>query len=83
VHLTIDLPDSETLALKAKAQARGLSTEQYARQVLEHDLAPDWLRESWADSQRNGTDQLSMEEIDAEIAAARRARREQAPQPGE
>ena len=40
------------------------------------DLAPDWLRESWADAERNGTDQLSMDEIDAEIAAARKDRRD-------
>lgn len=82
MSLTIDLPESETQALKAKAQARGLSAEQYARQVLEHDLAPDWLRESWAEAERNGTDQLTMDEIDAEIAAARTARRERRPQPG-
>ena len=36
--LTIDLPDEEIKALAAKAQAQGLSAEQYARQVLEHDL---------------------------------------------
>jgi plasmid stability protein len=36
--LTIDLPDERQAALKAKAQAQGLSAEQYARQVLEHDL---------------------------------------------
>ena len=82
MSLTIDLPESETLALKAKAQARGLSAEQYARQVLEHDLAPDWLRESWAEAAKNGTDRLTMDEIDAEIAAARKARRERHPQPG-
>ena len=82
MDLIIDLPENETLALKAKAQARGLSSEQYARQVLEHDLAPEWLRESWAEAQRNGTDQLTMEEIDAEIAAARKARRERRLQPG-
>ncbi len=28
--LTIDLPDEQTLVLKAKAQAHGVSTEQYA-----------------------------------------------------
>ncbi len=82
MHLTIDLPENETQALKAKAHARGLSTEQYARQVLEHDLAPGWLRESWAQSQQNGTDRLSMDEIDAEIAAARKARHGKRPQPG-
>jgi hypothetical protein len=37
--LTINLTDEKTAAaLTAKAQAHGLSTEQYARQVLEHDL---------------------------------------------
>ena len=46
VTLTIDLPDAELTALAAKARARGVSAEEYARLVLEHDLAPDWLRRS-------------------------------------
>jgi plasmid stability protein len=78
----IDLPDEQTPVLQAKAKARGVSTEQYARQVLEHDLAPDWLRESWESAKETGLNQLSMDEIDAEIAAARNARREVRPQPG-
>jgi len=73
--LTIELPEEQTQALKAKAMARGISTEQYARQVLEHDLAPEWLRKSWKSSEQMGQDQLSKDEIDAEIAAARKARR--------
>ena len=36
--LTIDLPDEEVKALTAKAHAQGISAEQYARKVLEHDL---------------------------------------------
>ena len=36
--LTIHLPDDQEAALKAKACAQGISTEQYAQQVLEHDL---------------------------------------------
>lgn len=36
--LTIDLPDDRVFALKAKASEQGVSAEQYARQVLEHDL---------------------------------------------
>ena len=82
MNLIIDLPENETLALKAKAKARGLSAEQYVRQVLEHDLAPDWLRESWAEAQRNGADRLSMDDIDAEIASARKNRHERRSQPG-
>ncbi len=80
--LTIDLPDEQTLVLKAKAQAQGVSTEQYARQVLEHDLVPDWLRESWESAGQTGVNQLSMGEIDAEISAARSARRESRSRPG-
>jgi len=63
-------------ALIAKATARGVSAEQYALQVLEQDLAPEWLRRSWASAKEAGVDQLSMDEIDAEIAAARQARRQ-------
>jgi plasmid stability protein len=79
--LTIDLPDEQTTALAAKARAHGLSTEQYVRLVLEHDLAPEWLRKSWESSKQAGLDQLSADEIEAEIAAARKARRE-SQQPG-
>ncbi|MGO9258369.1 MAG: FitA-like ribbon-helix-helix domain-containing protein [Bryobacteraceae bacterium] len=36
--LTIDLPDDEIEALAAKAREQGISAEEYARRVLEHDL---------------------------------------------
>jgi plasmid stability protein len=36
--LRIDLPEDKTAALAAKARTKGLSAEQYAREVLEHDL---------------------------------------------
>jgi hypothetical protein len=36
--LTIELPDEQQAALADKARTRGVSPEQYARQVLEHDL---------------------------------------------
>ncbi len=42
MNLTINLPDEDVVALKAKASARGVSAEQYALQILEQDLAaPD------------------------------------------
>ena len=72
--LTIELPDEQKAALVLKARAQGLSAEQYASQVLLQDLAPEWLRRSWQSAKEAGLDQLSMEEIDAEIAAARKAR---------
>ncbi|HTX39214.1 MAG TPA: hypothetical protein VME43_29520 [Bryobacteraceae bacterium] len=45
--LTIDLPEEQTAALAAKAQAQGLSPEEYARQVLEHDLESTAPRPIW------------------------------------
>jgi len=80
--LTIQLPDDQTAALAAKARAQGLSAEEYARLVLEHDLAPEWLRKSWESARQAGLDRLSMDEIDGEIAAARMARRGSRLNPG-
>jgi len=80
VTLTIDFPDAEATALAAKARARGVSTEVYARQVLEHDIAPDWLRRSWESAAQDGLNRLSTDEIDAKIAASRKARNTARPQ---
>ena len=80
--LSIELPDDQRAALIAKAKAHGLTAEEYARQVLQHDLAPDWLQKSWESAKTSGLDQLSMEDIEAEIAAARRARHDSRLQPG-
>ena len=82
MSLIINLPDAQTAALAAKARAQGLSAEEYARQVLEHDLVPEWLQKSWESSNQSGLGQLTVDEIDAEIAAARKARRETRLQPG-
>jgi plasmid stability protein len=80
--LTIDLPDAQLTALAAKARACGVSAEQYARKVLERDLEPEWLRQSWETAAQAGLNRLSMDEIDAEIAAAREERRESRLNPG-
>src|SRR3989442_10784813 len=37
---------------------------------------PDWLQKSWQSAKRHGLDKLTTKEIDAEIAASRRERRE-------
>ena len=39
--LTIHLPDEQEAALQAKARAQGLSAEEFARQVLAHELGAD------------------------------------------
>ena len=44
--------------------------------------APDWLKDIQDDAKRKGLDKLTMADIDAEIAAARRERHERHRQPG-
>jgi hypothetical protein len=39
--LVLELPDKKEAALKAKAQAQGVSAEQYALHVLDRDLEDD------------------------------------------
>ena len=80
--LMIDLPDEQMAALTVKARARGLSAEEYASQALQQDLAPEWLQKSWKTAREAGLEQLSAEEIEAEIAASRQARHESRLQPG-
>lgn len=43
--LNIELPESQRAALNAKAQAKGISTEDYIREVIARDLesSPDHL----------------------------------------
>jgi hypothetical protein len=82
ISVTIELPEEQSAALAAKAQAKGLSAEEYVRKLLELDLVPDWLQESWSTSQQIGLDRLSPEEIDAEIAVARKKRNKTRSQPG-
>ena len=36
---------------------------------------PDWLEKSWNTAKRRGLDKLSMDDVDAEIAAYRREKR--------
>jgi plasmid stability protein len=68
--LTIDLPDEEIEALAVKAQAHGVSAEQYARQVLEQLLKHD---PEAAKPQRRHISQVirdNMRKVPREILAA-------------
>lgn len=56
--LTVELPEEQEAALKRKAQALGVSAEEYARQVLGRDLKSgdrprrhisEVFREIWSD----------------------------------
>jgi hypothetical protein len=50
--------------------------EEISIRTLTLPSPPEWLKESWESAKRQGVDRLSIEDIDAKIAAARKARRE-------
>lgn len=54
----LEMPDDEVMAIEAIAQARGLSAQQYARQVLKNEVAQ---------ASNHKTDDRPISEIIAEI----------------
>ena len=74
--------------LEEHARLAGMDRAQYLRVIITRQLTgveipstPDWLREIHEESVRNETDQLTMADIDEEIAAARAARHQRKQQP--
>jgi hypothetical protein len=78
-----DLSPDQKLAIESLLGHSIGEFEQISVRTLMSSAAPQWLEESWESAKEFGLDQLSMEEIDAEIAAARRARRKLRPQSGQ
>ena len=59
-------------------QGRAVSVgDAISLRVLTQATAPEWMEESWKSAEELGLDQMTMDEIDAEIAAARAERRAQ------
>jgi hypothetical protein len=74
IHKAKDLsPDQRTLieGLLGRAVAED---EAISIRAMGSGSAPEWLQASWDSAKRSGVDQLSMDEIDAEIDAARKDR---------
>lgn len=60
----------ESLLGRAVGQGEAISLR-----VVPAQPVPEWLEKSWKSAELVGLDRLSMDEIDAEIAAARSDRR--------
>jgi hypothetical protein len=86
IHKAKDLSQEQKIAIESllgRAVAENEAISVRAVPIDEGDSfanttsvsAPEWLQKSWASAKGLGLDQLSMEEIDAEIRAARKARR--------
>ena len=72
--MATDMRQSSPTDVKPKSLA-DMTDEEFSRLV---GPAPAWLEAAWARSKELGHDTMTMEEIDAEIAAYRREMREAA-----
>lgn len=74
IHKAKDLSLEQKVALESLLGRPIAPNEAISVQVVPSAVAPEWLQKSWESAKLQGLDQLSMEEIDAEISAARKAR---------
>ena len=77
-HKAKDLSPDQKVAIESLLGRSMAENEEISIRATTSASAPEWLQ-SWKSAKEQGLDQLSMEEIDAEIAAARKARRESRP----
>lgn len=76
IHKAKDLSPDQKAAIEGLLGRVIAENEEISIRTLTLPSPPTWLKESWDSAKRQGVDQLSREDIDTEIAAARRARRE-------
>ena len=75
IHKAKDLSADQRLTIESLLGRSVGEDEAITIRAMAPSSAPEWLQRSWESSKRLGLDQLSMEEIDAEVEAARRVRR--------
>jgi len=78
-HKAKDLSANQKLAIESLLGRSIAENEEIIIRTTTSPSAPEWLQASWKSAEDQGLDQLSVEEIDAEIAAARKARRQRQP----
>ena len=75
IHKAKDLSPDQRLAIESLLGRSIAENEEIIIRASGSLAAPEWLRRSWQSAQEQGLNRLSSDEIEAEIAAARRARR--------
>ena len=75
IHRAKDLSPDQRMAIESLLGRSVAEDETISIRALASLSAPEWLQESWESAKRLGLDRLSAEEIDTEIDAARKARR--------
>jgi hypothetical protein len=74
-----DLSPDQKLAIESLLGRSIAANEEIIIRTTTTPPAPEWLQASWKSADDQGLGQLSAEEINAEIAAARKARGERHP----
>src|SRR5205823_7576557 len=74
-----DLSPDQKMVIESLLGRSIAENEEISIRATTSPSVPEWLQTSWKSAQEQGLDQLSVEEIDAEIGAARKARRERRP----
>jgi hypothetical protein len=78
IHKARDLSPDQKTAIESLL-GRAIAEDEAISIRTTGIAAPEWLQASWESARQLGLDNLSPEEIDAEIAAARKARRDRQP----
>jgi len=76
IHKAKDLSPDQRLVIESLLGRAIGENEEIIINTADLPLAPEGLKRSWNSAQEQGLDRLSTEEIDAEIVAVRKARRE-------
>lgn len=79
IHKAKNLAPDQKIAIESLLGRSVAEDEVVSIRALAVASAPEWLRQSWESAKRLGLDRLSTEEIDAEIEAARKERRNRQP----
>jgi hypothetical protein len=83
IHSVKDLSPDQRLAIESLLGRPVSEGEQISVRTVPVPPSPEWLKAIQQDAREKGLDRLAPEEIDAEIAAARRERRERDQRPGQ
>jgi hypothetical protein len=79
IHRAKDLSPDQKIVIESLLGRVVAEDEAISIRTVRPASAPEWLQKSWDGAKSLELDRLSMEEIDAEIDAARRARRNSRP----
>ena len=74
IHKAKDLSPDQRLTIEGLLGRPITENEEILISAGESPEAPEWLAKSWKSAQQQGLDQLSAEEIEAEIVSVRRER---------